>query len=146
VEFYERLLGQMAIGPSIAHQTYGNILSELGWHARALPHRKMAVSLEPAAWSIDGLSISLSGLQFHEAADAASQSVDKMAPQHRQYLINWALHLKTWGHHEDAIARCRRVIALNANDAEAHYEWACNLEALGKREEAQVHYKAAAEL
>ena len=43
--YYERLLKQLDVGPVLVHQTYANLLDEVGRSVDALPHRELAVKL-----------------------------------------------------------------------------------------------------
>jgi thioredoxin-like negative regulator of GroEL len=48
VEHYKKILEKWDPGPSLVHQTYANLLSELKRYEDALVERRMAVELEPA--------------------------------------------------------------------------------------------------
>ena len=146
VEFYGLLCQRFTAAPALLHQTFGNILDELGRHELALAHRKAAVHMEPAFWSVDGMALALAGLQFYEAADAAHAQVCKASPQSRQYLMNWAISLYWWGHYQDAIDKCQKMLALNPKDAGALSEWGRDLEALGRTDEAAQKYREAKEI
>ncbi|MDQ2731697.1 MAG: tetratricopeptide repeat protein [Armatimonadota bacterium] len=61
-ECYRKLLALIGPGPVLVHQTYANILDELGRHQEALAHRERAVQLEPATWSYDGWAGTLEDL------------------------------------------------------------------------------------
>ena len=69
VRAYEALGKHFKTGPSLFHQTYANLLDELGRSEEALPHRKLAVQLEPASWSFGGLAHTC--VQLGRPADAA---------------------------------------------------------------------------
>ncbi|MGN6505194.1 MAG: tetratricopeptide repeat protein [Tepidisphaeraceae bacterium] len=69
VRAYEVLGKHFKTGPSLFHQTYANLLDELGRSEEALPHRKLAVQLEPASWSFGGLAHTY--VQLGRPADAA---------------------------------------------------------------------------
>lgn len=78
---YAKLLRMVGKGSSLVHQTYANLLDALGKHREALPHRYLAVRLEPADWSYDGLANTLDALGEHMTARAV-RNVD--APDHKQ--------------------------------------------------------------
>jgi tetratricopeptide (TPR) repeat protein len=145
-EFYGMLCKQFASGPSLVHQTYGNILMALNLQELALAQRKVTVKMEPATWSVDALGLTLGKLRFYEAANAAHSTVSKASPGSSQYWLNWAVDLRKWGHYEDAIAKCQKVIEINPNNASAYNEWGQNLEALGKKDEAIAKYERAIQL
>jgi len=65
---YATLLKRAGPGGAMVHQTYANILTELGRHREALPHRFTACRLEPAKWSYEGLAITLRHLGYRHAA------------------------------------------------------------------------------
>jgi tetratricopeptide (TPR) repeat protein len=144
VEFYNLLCRQFSAGPSLVHQTYGNILAELRLYELALAQRRITVAMESAPWSVDTFASTLGHLRFFEASDAAHNAVTQASPQSRQYWLNWAIDLHQWGHHDDAIAKCRKMLELNPSDAAALYEWGWNLEAQDKLDEALTQYQAAA--
>jgi tetratricopeptide (TPR) repeat protein len=80
VQYYARLLKMVGTGSSLVHQTYANLLDELGRHAEALPHRRMAVKLEPASWSYGGLASTLSALGRNDEALKASMKAMDFSP------------------------------------------------------------------
>ena len=69
VRHYRTLLNMVDPGPVLIHQTYANLLDELGQHKEALAHREIAVKLEPASWSFGGLAITLDALGRHDDAE-----------------------------------------------------------------------------
>ena len=77
-------------GPVLVHQTYANMLDELEQYDEALIHRQLAVKLEPAPWSLDGLGLTLTALKRWEEADAAYAKTTQMAPQSARYWRHWA--------------------------------------------------------
>ena len=65
---YKYILTKWKPGPVLVHQTYANLLDELGLYKAALKERYQAVKMEPAPWSYDGLGNTLDHLgRFKEA-------------------------------------------------------------------------------
>lgn len=78
-------------GPVLVHQTYANLLDELRRHDEALIHRQLAVQLEPARWSYDGLGNTLTSLKRWKEADDAFARATELAPRHPHSWSNWAI-------------------------------------------------------
>jgi tetratricopeptide (TPR) repeat protein len=94
-------------GPVLVHQTFANLLDEVGRSADALPHREMAVKLEPEAWSYDGLGDTLSDLHRYKEADAAFAKSTSMEPGDAMYWRNWVISMRERGD-TDGAARISR--------------------------------------
>ena len=69
--YYRKLLERWTPGPSLVHQTFGNMLDEVGRHEEALVHRHTVVEMEPTGWGYQGLAISLASLHRHAEAEKA---------------------------------------------------------------------------
>jgi tetratricopeptide (TPR) repeat protein len=87
---YAKLLTRVNPGPALVHQTYANLLDDASRSAEALPHRQLAVKMEPAGWTYDALGNTLSHLKRWDEADAAYRRSTSLAPNDAQYWSNWA--------------------------------------------------------
>jgi tetratricopeptide (TPR) repeat protein len=58
-------------GPILLHQTFGNILDELGDHDEALKHRLIAIQMDETSWNFDAYGNTLSYLERYQEAEAA---------------------------------------------------------------------------
>jgi superkiller protein 3 len=143
VKHYKKLLQHWNPGPVLVHQTYGNLLDELGRFEEALVERRKAVELEPAAWSYQGLGNTLAALRrFHEANKAYAMSVE-LAPEGATYWRAWAWGLLKQGRLDDSIAKCERAIALDSTDYLVWTFWGNCLELQGKLQAAVAKYRRA---
>lgn len=75
---YQKLLTMVHPGPVLVHQTFANLLDEVGRHSEALGHRELAVKMEPAPWSYGGWAITLDDLGQHEKAKSVRKKAAKM--------------------------------------------------------------------
>lgn len=89
-------------GPVLVHQTYANLLDQLRRYDESLVHRQLAVKLEPASWSYDGLGNTLTSLKRWEEADAAYAHATELAPRDAHSWTNWALSKSARGDVESA--------------------------------------------
>ena len=90
VRLFTKFFKLVQPGPVMAHQTCANMLDALNRPEEALPHRYMALKLEPAAWVYDGLGNTLTNLKRFDEADAAYAKSTSMQPMSPQYWSNWA--------------------------------------------------------
>jgi len=70
-EVYELILSRWSPGPALVHQTYANLLDNLGCFEEALVERRKVVSMEPCRWSYVGLANTLTNLKRHDEAAKA---------------------------------------------------------------------------
>jgi len=143
VVLYGELLKHFAVGPSLLHQTFANLLDNVGNYELALAHRKMAVRLEPAGWSYQGMGNTLANLQEYEEADKAYAKAIELAPGNSMYWRTWGSALYKWGHMDDAVAKCKEATRLNPQDGLAFNTWGLCLAAQGKLDEALAKYETA---
>ncbi len=143
-EAYRQILEQWTIGPARVHQTYANLLDELGRYEEALEERYKAVEIEPASWSYDGLGNTLESLHRYDEANEAHAIAVRLDPDSSLYWSNWAISLLGDGQYDAAIEKCQRSAALDPNSWRAPYVWAQALEAQGKLPEAMEKYQQAA--
>lgn len=100
-QYYAKLLETLNPGPVLLHQTCANILSEeLGRHDEALKHREIAVRLEPAPWSYQGMANTLTYLGRYADADVNYKKSIEMAPDSPAYLASWAWSMGQRNEHE----------------------------------------------
>ncbi len=141
-ECYRKLLEQWKVGPVLVHQTYANLLSEeLGRHEEALAHRRLAIQLEPAGWTFQGLGNTLVRLERYEEANMAFLKCAELSPQEAQYWRNWAWSLHLQKKPEASIAKCRKATELDPKDESAWTIWGDNLVELGRTAEAIAKYE-----
>ena len=115
-KFYAQLLDEMNPGPVLLHQTYANILSEeLGRHEEALKHRKIALRLEPAPWSHQGMANTLSHLGRYAEADTHYQQCIELAPNNPTYLTSWAWSMGQRGNYKKAFELYEKAAKLAPN-------------------------------
>jgi tetratricopeptide (TPR) repeat protein len=139
--YYDLLLKQLQVGPSLVHQTYANLLDEIGRPAEALPHRQMALKLEPAAWSIDGLGITLSNLRRFDEADRAYAQSTKLQPRHLQYWENWICSKRERGDWPGMIELSRKALSFNPGEERLYNAWGDAERQLGHPEQALEAYR-----
>ncbi len=120
---YRALLKQWDPGPSLVHQTFANLLDGLKQYDEALVQRKLAVQLEPAGWSYEGMALTLWNLKRYEEADQAFATSVRYSPNVGNYYGAWADMLLEEMHWDDSIAKCKLAIKLNPNDAKACNTW-----------------------
>ncbi|HEY3328494.1 MAG TPA: hypothetical protein VGK19_00590 [Capsulimonadaceae bacterium] len=69
IHCYEKLLSTIkAVGPSLVHQTFANLLDDSGRTDLAVVHRRLAVAQEPASWSCEALVGDLEALGLNDEA------------------------------------------------------------------------------
>ena len=144
---YKRVLELFDVGPVLVHQTYANILSEeLGRLEEALNHRRIAVTLDPKAWTYDGLANTLMALQMYDEANQAYAKSTELNPNSAQLWHNWALSLYNQRRFEDCISKCKRALEIDAAYYQARYSWGLALEAQSKRKKALVQFEETIQL
>ena len=94
---FETLLKQWNPGPALVHHTYANILDELHRYQDSLPHRRLAVQLDPKSYSYLGLGNTLSNLGNWNEADQAYQHSAEHNSLSPLLWQNWAWSMKTRG-------------------------------------------------
>jgi tetratricopeptide (TPR) repeat protein len=120
---YARLLEQWKPGPVLVHQTYANLLDELERYDEALDQRHLAVQMEPAAWSYDGLGNTLTHLRrFDEANEAHARAV-KLNPSNALYWRNWGWNSLEARRYSDAMLKFQKAATLDPKDYVALTDW-----------------------
>lgn len=143
VEYYGRLLKQLDPGPVLVHQTYANLLDEVGRSADAMTHRELAVKLEPAGWSYQGMANTLTRLERWADADAAYAKATAMDPDRVQYWINWAWSMERRRDDAGVIEKCKRGTELDPRAAPLWTLWGDAERRLGRPEDAMARYDRA---
>jgi tetratricopeptide (TPR) repeat protein len=146
VAHYRQLLHAWQPGPSLVHQTYANLLSELGQEEAALVERRIAVEQEPAGWSLHGLGNTLVELgRYEEAGEAYGRAVEH-EPEEGRYWSAWAFSLMKAKRYEESLARCERAAQLSPSLARTWRCWGYCLEKLEHEPEALAKYREALRL
>lgn len=141
VQHYKKLLEVWNPGPVLVHQTYANLLHELGRYDEAVVERRKAVEMEPASWSYDGLANTLHRLgQFKSAYEAHSQAILR-DPTCSLYWSNLASTLADEGRLDEAIEICKQSIVLDAKNLRAWRIWSRCLERQGRTADALDKYR-----
>ncbi len=68
IVYYRRLEERWPVGPVLFHQTFANLLDEIGGHQESLQHRRVAVRMVWSAWTVSGLGVTLEELGRPERA------------------------------------------------------------------------------
>ncbi len=167
VTHYQTLLARIHPdpGPALVHQTYANLLDALKRPSDALPQRRLAVQLEPAPWSYDGLGATLCDLGRYEDANRAHEIALDLAArtglESANYWRNWAFclfkaadaagpgaksrksHDQPLGTPNQIIPKIERALRLNPDDAVMWNLWGICLERQNKAREALPKYQRA---
>ncbi len=78
-------------GPSLLHQTLGNLLMDDRHPDLALKQYDIAIQLEPAAWDYNCRGNALSMMFSYDAADAAYRKATELDPNYALAWNNWAM-------------------------------------------------------
>ncbi len=127
---YRRMLEIFEIGPVLLHQTFANVLAEeLHNREEGLKHRRIAVKMEPAGWTYQGLGNTLSEMGRYDEANQAFTKMIEYAPRDARFYASWALSLFKQQNYEECISKCEKVIEFDPSDFETYYRWGhCLLE------------------
>jgi tetratricopeptide (TPR) repeat protein len=144
IGFYKELLAAIKPrpGPVLVHQTYANLLDEFGRYEEALASRNLAVKMEPAGWSYQGLAFTLAQLKRYEEADRAYAKAVELDPDSALYWLTWGRCLLDWGKPDAAIQRAKRATELAPRWSRAWNLWAMCLEKKRDLPGALVKYRA----
>jgi tetratricopeptide (TPR) repeat protein len=143
--YFEALLASIkpGLGPVLLHQTYANLLDEAGRSRDAVPERELALRLEPAGWSYQGLGNTLTLLGNYEEAEPAFERAVALDPDCAEYWVGWARCLNNLLKHDAAIEKARRALELNPKSAPAWNVWGSSLEEKGDLAGAVQKYRTA---
>ena len=143
VEQYERIVRDWDPGPSLVHQTYGNVLDELGRYEEALAQRRITVAMEPAGWSYQGLGNTLARLgRYDEAIDAHRKSVE-LRPNQGDYWTSWGTTLQLANRYEDSVPFLQKAVQLDPGDSDAWANLGNGYHGLRQFEKAMDAYRRA---
>ncbi|MBC8139795.1 MAG: tetratricopeptide repeat protein [Fibrella sp.] len=145
VTAYRKLLKIAPPGSSMVHQTFANMLDELDLDEESLKSRMIAVRLEPAPWSADGLALTLAKFKRYDDAIGLHQKVVGMAPSVPNYWNNFGTTLNASGRKAEAIAAYERAIEIRPNYASPWYNWGLILHEQKKYVEAAEKFSHAVE-
>ena len=143
-EYYSALLKMMDPGPVLLHQSCANILSEeLGRHEEALKHREIAVRLEPAPWSYEGMANTLTYLKRYDDADVNYKKSVAMSRGSPHYIKSWAWSMARRKDYQKAFDLYKQITDLMPDEPEAWSDlgWAAGL--LNRPEESKRYYDKA---
>jgi tetratricopeptide (TPR) repeat protein len=113
VDLYAELCKRWEPGPVLVHQTYANLLDELSRFDESLVQRRLAVKMEPAGWSYDGLGNTLTGLKRWQEADDAFSHSTALNPDDVQFWRNWEISKRQRGDAEGAALIQAKLDAMN---------------------------------
>jgi tetratricopeptide (TPR) repeat protein len=140
---YEQLLEKFEIGPVLLHQTYANILTDdLQQYEKALPHRRLAVSMEAREWSLNGLAYNLQCAEQYNEANAVYARLIRIAPKNTEYINSRGDTLFELDRFKEAAEMYRRSLQLRPTTSawddlsRTLYELNCYDEGLAAAEEA----------
>ena len=142
----KQILDVWAPGPALVHQTYANLLDDLGRYTEAIAERRTTVMMEPADWAYDGLGNTLDNMKEYDEAAEAHAKACQLAPNNGHHLGNLAANSFLLGDVDTAIDQCRRAAKLDPNYPRTWDVWGQCLEAQGKNPEAAEKYRKALQL
>lgn len=112
IAYFDKLGKHFNPGPVLFHQTYANLLDQVGRSADAVPHRNLAICLEPAPWSYSALGDTMTLLKrWPEADDAYAQSLTYADTFH--LWDNWSWSMQERGDNDGCIEKARRALQIN---------------------------------
>jgi len=143
-QYYAKLLEKLHPGPVLLHQSYANILSEeLGRHKEALKHREIALRLEPAPWSHQGMANTLSNLGRYAEADKHYQKCVELAPDRPSYLASWAWSMGRRGDYTRAFGLYQKAAEIAPNHPKSWRNLGWCATKLNRQDDAKRFYSKA---
>ncbi len=100
-------------GPVLFHQTYANLLDDAKRYLDALPHRELAVKLEPASWSYQGLGITTSHLHRWVQSEDAFTKATSLDSSDPNIWVTWAFACRDRSDWNGVIEKCSRGVIAN---------------------------------
>ncbi len=144
---YEKLLETFRLGPVMVHHTYANILTEnLDLYEEALPHRYMAVSMEPTSWTLEGLANTLTDKGDYPWANAIWAKLVRMEPRNHKYWYRHGYTFRMLQRFSEAVEAQKKSTALDPESIYAWAEFGICLEMIGRNEEAAHCFSKVEEL
>lgn len=124
VGYYFNMLEIFDMGPAMLHQTLANILSEeLGRDEDAIVHRQIAVTLEPAPWTYQGLGNSLARLCRFDEANTAFAKLVEMKPDDPHNWYCWGDSLRRQKKYAEAVTAFQHSIGADPSYIDAYIGW-----------------------
>jgi TPR repeat protein len=144
VAVFEKLLSRLKKGSSLVHHTYANVL-EYGrsQYKEALPHRELAVQLEPKDWSYRALGNTLGRLLRYEEALAAYTNAIQLDPEEATSWAYCGWALGKLGRIEESIEKCQKAVELDPENGFAWRVWGSCLARRGQQTDALEKYRIA---
>lgn len=148
ITHYRRLLAMIepAPGPVLLHQTFANLLDETKQFDEALVHRRIAVKMEPAGWSIEGLGNTLSSLKRYAEAENAFREALKHSPNNPRYIWDISRVQYDAGDYEKSMASARRALEIAPSLGDAWITLGLGLEHTGEWQNALDAFAKAREI
>lgn len=143
IDQYHILLKQLPRGSSMVHQTFANILDQVGLFEEALPHRRLAVQLEEKMWSVHGLANTLFYLEQYNEAITQYQRAFRLDPNDADALSGVGRCWATQNDHLQAMTFYQNAVQLDPKSIWALELWGASLWSLERYDEALEKYLAA---
>ena len=106
-----------------------------------MPHRKLAVKLEPASWSYGALANTLLYLNRHAEASEAYQKTIELGSTSAINWSCWGLELCASGKAEEGLKKCQRAIEMEPKNAVCWYNYGLAFASLKRFQEAIEKYR-----
>jgi tetratricopeptide (TPR) repeat protein len=143
IRAYTALMKHLKVGTAIVHQTFANHLVDEKRYEEALPHRKLAVKLQPTGWTYDGLANTLFKLGKKEESEKVREEAAVKHGDYPLFWINWGKELIDLKRYPEAIKKIDKALALFPNDADAINARGWARYKMGKPEEGLADFRKA---
>jgi tetratricopeptide (TPR) repeat protein len=143
---YTTLMKHLKVGTAIVHQTFANHLVDEKRYEEALPHRRLAVKLQPTGWTYDGLANTLFKLGKKEESEKIRKEAAVKYGDYPLFWINWGKELIDLKRYPEAIIKIEKALAFVPNDADAINARGWARYKMGKPEEGLADFRKAMSL
>jgi tetratricopeptide (TPR) repeat protein len=140
---YTALMKHLKVGTAIVHQTFANHLDEEKRYVESLPHRRLAVKLQPTGWTYDGLASTLWRLGKREESLKVREEAAVKHGEYPLFWMSWCQELIDLKRYPEAIKKIDKALTLVPNDAFAINMRGWVLHEMGKLEEALTCFRKA---
>jgi tetratricopeptide (TPR) repeat protein len=140
---YTALMKHLKVGTAIVHQTFANHLVDEKRYEEALPHRRLAVKLQPTGWTYDGLAHTLFTLGKREESEKVRKEAAIKHGEYPLFWINWGKELIDLKRYPEAIVKLDKALAFVPNDADAINARGWARYKMGKPEEGLTDFRKA---